>query len=98
MKCNERNFKYESKGMEPVIQIDSQEISHSDYFHSLGSIIHKDYEYTEDMLRRIKPRWLKWRKVHLSFMWLWNTYEIKAKILKDGYKINHTLSAKMLGS
>ena len=44
-----------------VVKIDNQEISKSEHFRYLGSMINKDGEFDDDVTYRIKVGWLNWR-------------------------------------
>ena len=45
-----------------VMNFNNQEISKSEHFCYLGSIISKDGELGDDVMHRIKVGWLKWRR------------------------------------
>lgn len=60
MKCNFSNNKSINNGK---VKIENQEITNSEHFCYLGSIISKDGEIGDDVVYRIKIDWLKWRIV-----------------------------------
>lgn len=51
----------DSRSDEGVITLDEKEITPSDYFRYLGSIIQKNGEIDEDVKHRVKAGWMKWK-------------------------------------
>ena len=55
----EYNFNGHIQRAETIVRIETQEISHRDYFYYIGSIISKDVEIDEDVENKIKVVRLK---------------------------------------